>query len=173
MLNRLDVLDLDNLNHIDQIRSDLDLDLWLVLEEQFALYKVIYWTGKQWAFVQAYIYIFPLFSLQNRYWYFLCQSIFIWTTIFMNSIIRMGKLLALISTFHSRKAFSFICAKVIPQFFTTIELYSGDMTSCYWNAKGFWSWSSDTSIDSQREAILVRRARIGLESIWAIFLIMF
>ena len=51
----------------------------------------------------------------------------------------MGKPLALISTLHSRKVFSFICdrAKVIMQFCTTIELYSGDMTSCYWNAKDF------------------------------------
>ena len=44
-------------------------------------------------------------------------------------------------------------------FFTTIELYSGDMSSCYWNAKGFLSGSSDTSIDRQREAVLVRGAR--------------
>ena len=28
-----------------------------------------------------------------------------------------------------------------------------------WNTKGFWSGSSDTSIDRQREAILVRGAR--------------
>ena len=61
----------------------------------------------------------------------------------------------------SRKAFSFIWdhAKVTMQFFTTIELYSGDMTSCYWNAKEFLSRSSDTSVDRQREAILVRGAR--------------
>ena len=42
----------------------------------------------------------------------------------------MGKPLAPISTLHSRKAFPLISdrAKVIMQFFTTIELCSGDMT---------------------------------------------
>ena len=37
-----------------------------------------------------------------------CPSIVISTTIFMNTIIKMGKPLALISTLPSRKAFSFI-----------------------------------------------------------------
>ena len=48
------------------------------------------------------------------------------------------------------------------QFFTTIELFSGDMTSCYWNAKRFSSRSSDTSIDRQKEATLVRGARMPI-----------
>ena len=96
--------------------------------------------------------IFPWFSQQKRYWYFLCPRIVIRTTIFMNAIIKMVKPLALISPLHSRNAFSFIedGAKVIMQFFTSIELYSGDMNSCYWNAKEFWSEGSDTSINKTK-----------------------
>ena len=46
----------------------------------------------------------------------------------MNAILKTGKSLALIGTLHSRKAFFFIKdrKKLIMQFFTTIELYSGD-----------------------------------------------
>ena len=59
----------------------------------------------EWAFVRA-NYLPLIFSTKEVY--FLCPSIVIRTTIFMNAIIKMGKPLALISTLHSRKAFSFI-----------------------------------------------------------------
>ena len=79
----------------------------------------------------------------------------------MKAILKTGKPLACISTLHSKKAFSFIQdrTRVILQFFTTIELYSGDVTSCCRKSKGFGSKSCDTSFVRQREAIVVREAR--------------
>ena len=67
----------------------------------------------------------------------------------MNAIIKMGKTLALISFSHSRKISSFVedPTKVIMQVFTTIELYSRDITSCCQKAKGFGSGSRNTSFD--------------------------
>ena len=70
-------------------------------------------------------------------------------------------MLLLISSLHSRLAFSFMQdhTKVIMQVFATIELYGGDMTSCCWETSGFGSGSCSSSFDRKRKPIWVRGER--------------
>ena len=76
---------------------------------------------------------------------------------FMNAIIKMRKTLPFISALQIEWLWLYWDRiKVITQVFTTIELCSGDTTSCCWKATGFGRESSDTSFGRKREAMLVR-----------------